>query len=284
MVGYFQPQTVQEALERLAVGDSTVAAGCTDLFPATEHQSLAGTVLDITRLAELRGISETGTGWRVGANTTWSAVIDAVLPASFDGLKSAAGAVGSVQIQNAATIGGNICNASPAADGVPALLTLEAEVEMSSTRGSRRMPLQSFIKGPRQIALQPDELMVAIHVPASAARGQSGFLKLGSRKHLVISIAMVAVRLVVTDGKIQDAAISVGACSPVATRLVKLENALKGASVDAALGIVKPALIEPELTPIEDIRADRNYRFVATAEITRRAVASVLAKADGLVS
>ncbi len=122
-----RPRTLSEAISAAGSGDRVViAAGCTDLFPATQSQTLTGRILDLTSVDGLRGISRAAGGWRIGAATTWTDILRADLPPAFDGLKAAARQVGGVQIQNAGTIGGNLCNASPAADGVPPLLTLDA--------------------------------------------------------------------------------------------------------------------------------------------------------------
>ena len=136
--------------------------------------------------------------------------------------------VGSVQIQNRATVVGNICNASPAADGVPPLLTLGAQVKIGSLAGERHMPLGDFIQGNRKTALKPGEIVIGLVLPANSTTGVSSFLKLGARKYLVISISMVASRIHVSDGRISDAALAVGSCSLVAQRLSNLESLIIG--------------------------------------------------------
>jgi CO/xanthine dehydrogenase FAD-binding subunit len=269
---------MEDALGLLAKGGVTIAAGCTDLFPATEARSLPGSVLDITGIKALRGIGPTSSGFRIGGATTWSDVIAADLPPAFDMLKEAAREVGSRQIQNAGTIAGNLCNASPAADGVPCLLALDAKVELTSLQGVRTVPLKAFITGPRQTALAPGEMLSAIHVPQSAVQGRSRFVKLGARRYLVISIAMVAARITVENGHVKQAALAVGACGPVATRLPELEDALIGRAFDPDLpGIVTESLIASALNPIGDIRADASYRSHAAAELLRRALADLAA-------
>ncbi|GHD99463.1 xanthine dehydrogenase [Defluviimonas sp. 20V17] len=275
MAPYHRPETLPDALRLLASGGAVAAAGCTDLFPATPRAALSGSVVDLTRVAELRGISETGEGWRLGAATRWSELLRTPLPPAFDGLKAAAREVGSVQIQNAGTLGGNLCNASPAADGVPCLLTLEAEVELASARGDRRLPLATFITGARRTALDPGEVLVALHVPARAARGRGAFRKLGARRYLVISIAMVAARLELAGGRIATAALSVGACGPVATRLPAQEAALLGLAPDAAAAQVSAALVAPALSPIGDVRGGAEYRIEAAVELLRRALSDL---------
>lgn len=278
---YHRPSTLQDAVTLLADG-ATVAAGCTDLFPATSFQDLndAGhaAILDITAIPELAGIERAQDGWRIGAAATWTDVVRADLPPAFDALQAAAREVGSVQIQNAGTVGGNLCNASPAADGAPPLLALDAEVELRSAAGARRMPLGDFLLGPRKTALRSSEVLTAILIPDAATRGRSAFSKLGARRHLVISIAMTAVRLHIAEGKVAVAAIAVGACSAVAVRLPKVEAALIGQPADAALADrVTDAAVAASLSPIDDVRADAGYRSAAAATCIRRDVARLAA-------
>jgi CO/xanthine dehydrogenase FAD-binding subunit len=210
-----------------------------------------------------------------GARASWTDILRHDLPPAFDALKLAAREVGSIQIQNRGTIAGNLCNASPAADGVPPLMVLDAQVELASATGTRLLPLSDFILGNRQTARRPDELLVALRVPRASTEGASHFLKLGARRYLVISIAMVATRIALDeDGRIAEAAISVGACSAVAQRLRRLETALIGRQQGAdALDAVSDCTFD-ELTPIDDVRASAAYRRRAAAEITRRALAA----------
>jgi len=272
-MGYDRPTDLDRALEALARSGGSVLAGGTDLYPATDRPALAGDVVDITALASLRGVARTGEGWRIGAATRWSEVIAAELPPAFEALRQAAREVGSVQIQNAGTVGGNLCNASPAADGVPALMVLDAEVELRSVRGVRRMALADFLLGVRRTALAADELMAAVLIPESAGVGRSRFLKLGARKYLVISIAMVAARIEADGGVVTGAALAVGACSAVATRLPGVEAVLVGRPLDEAAGAIADDAVAALLAPIDDLRADAAYRARAAAELLRRAVA-----------
>ncbi|MDT8327398.1 MAG: FAD binding domain-containing protein [Roseovarius sp.] len=273
MSPYHRPATLQEALDVLARPGLCIAAGCTDLFPATGARALNGPVLDITAIAGLRGIKAEGDDIRIGATTTWADILRADLPPGFDMLKQAAREVGSVQIQTSGTLAGNICNASPAADGVPCLLALGAEVEIAALLGTRRVPLDAFITGVRQTTLRPGEMVTAIVIPKAQTGGRSRFLKLGTRAYLVISIAMIVARLEIENGHIRTAALAVGACSAVARRLPRQEAALIGGRADAGLvERVEAALITPDLSPIDDIRADANYRAEAAVELIRRAV------------
>jgi CO/xanthine dehydrogenase FAD-binding subunit len=270
---YDRPETLPAALALLAAGPRTVLAGGTDLYVATEAAVLPGPVLDIGGIAGLDGIARTPDGLRIGARTRWATIRDAALPPAFDALRAAAAEVGGVQIQNAGTIGGNLCNASPAADGVPPLLVLDAAVELASAAGTRQLPLGAFLGGPRRTARRPDEILTAVLIPDAATRGRSAFLKLGARRYLVISIAMVAARLAVADGRVAAAALAIGACGPIAARLPAVEAALL--DHPPAPGRIDPAAVAAALAPIDDHRAPAGYRVAAATELLRRAVAAV---------
>src|SRR5258708_21434946 len=251
MAEYLRPHRLEEALAVLE-RPHTVLAGGTDFYPAGVGRTIDEDVLDIGGIDVLRGISADAGGWRLGATTTWSDLLRADgLPPLFDGLKQAAREVGGRQIQNAGTLAGNLCNASPAADGVPPLLALDAEVELTGLSGTRQLPLAAFITGNRRTALKPGELMVAIHVDKPAHEARSAFLKLGARRYLVISIAMAAATLGIDGGRVASARIAVGACSAVAERLPRLEAALLGAPVDQRLGNLVDKAHLPPLTPID---------------------------------
>ncbi|TPL93758.1 xanthine dehydrogenase family protein subunit M [Mesorhizobium sp. B2-3-12] len=270
MTRYAKPTTVDEALALLGEGAWRILAGGTDFYPAQGSRPFRVNVLDINGLAALRGIAETDTHWVIGARTTWTDVIRHPLPPAFDALKQAAGEVGSPQIQNVASVAGNLCNASPAADGVPGLLVLDAEVELRSAAATRHLPLSDFILGNRRTALQPGEMLTAIRVPKPA--GTSAFVKLGARRYLVISIAMVAARLVVENGVVADAAVAVGSCSAVARRLAGVEAALRGLPVGTGLAEAVRSAPMTELSPIADVRGSAEYRLDAVREIVARAV------------
>jgi CO/xanthine dehydrogenase FAD-binding subunit len=268
---FLRPDLLEDAVRALAAGGWTVLAGGTDHFPARVIHQGDEDVLDITGIAGLRGIADERDHWRIGALTTWTDLIDAELPPVFDGLKAAAREVGGRQIQNRGTIGGNLCNASPAADGVPPLMSLEATVELASGAGLRSLPLDRFIRGNRRTDRRPDELITAIRVPKPRHEARARFFKLGARRYLVISIVMVAGVLEVDgSGSVATARIAVGACSAVARRLRALEADLAGRAVDGALaGVVTPDHLKP-LAPIDDVRASAGYRQEAALVLVRR--------------
>ncbi|HEV7253961.1 MAG TPA: FAD binding domain-containing protein [Mesorhizobium sp.] len=282
-MAYVRPQTLDEALGLMASGRWTQLAGGTDVFPARAGKPLPDDVLDLGALGELERIEEPPEYWAIGAGVTWAAIQRAKLPPAFFALQAAAREVGAVQVQNRATLGGNLCNASPAADGVPALLVLDAEVELRSRSVARRLRLEEFILGNRRTARRPDELLTRILVPKASASGGTAFQKLGARRYLVISIAMCAARLALDEGgRVSHAAVAVGACSPVAQRLPALERDLLGrpAHREALAALPDPARHFAELSPIGDVRAAASYRRVAAAEIVRRALAEAAGRLD----
>ncbi len=275
MTLYQRPQTLPEALALLAGSPRQVLAGGSDFYPALAGDALHGSVLDLTGVAGLRGIVAGPDGLRIGACTTWAEVAAAALPPALAAVQQAAVQIGGRQIQNAGTIGGNLCHASPA--GVPPRVVLGAEGELASPRGLRRLVLADFITGPRRTARAADEVLVAVLIPQAALAGQSRFLKLGARAWLVISIAMVAVRIVTAQGRVAEAALAVGACSAVARRLPAVEAHLIGAPLADAAGLIRDAAVATALDPLDDLRGTATYRATAAAELLRRAVADVAA-------
>jgi CO/xanthine dehydrogenase FAD-binding subunit len=281
VIRYAKPTTVDEALALLGEGAWRILAGGTDFYPAQGSKPFRDSVLDINGLAALRGIAETGSHWVIGARTTWTDIIRHPLPPAFDALKQAAREVGSAQIQNVASVAGNLCNASPAADGVPGLLTLDAEVELRSAAATRHLPLRDFILGNRRTALQASEMVTAIRVAKPGATGTSAFVKLGARRYLVISIAMVAARLVVENGAVTEAAVAAGSCSVVAKRLAGVEAALRGLAVGPSLADAVLSAPMAELSPIADVRGSAEYRLDAVREIVARAVLTATGQMTG---
>ena len=277
MARYLRPQTLTEAVAALQAQEGLrILAGGTDVYPALGEAAPHADLLDIAGLAALRGIAGGPKGLRIGALATWTDVQRADLGPAYLALQEAGREVGSPQIQNVGTVAGNVCNASPAADGTVALMALGAEVEIAGPGGSRRVPLADFVTGVRRVALRPAEIVVALHLPPLS--GRSAFVKLGARRYLVISIAMVAAHVEQdAQGRIARAAVAVGSCSPVARRLPALEAALVGAGAADLADAVRPELIEG-LAPISDVRAEAAYRDDAVPVLVRRALARCLAE------
>ena len=287
MINYFRPETIEEALELKAARELQVLAGGTDVYPIRTTREAWGEtghsdVLDITRLADLRRIEDQGGHIRIGCLVTWTDIINAVLPAAFDALKLAAREVGGIQIQNRGTIVGNICNASPAADGTPCLLAMDAEVELSCASERRVVPLAEFHDGYRSTICRPDEIVTAILIPRLPGEAVSHFLKLGARRYLVISIAMAAGILVPDDaGRVADARVAVGSCSATAARLGDLERALVGCPLDGTLAeVVEDGHLAP-LSPIDDVRATGDYRQAAARSLVQDLLLGLVSRSQG---
>jgi CO/xanthine dehydrogenase FAD-binding subunit len=270
---FFRPRTLDDALAQLATGNAQILAGGTDVFPALVDKPQTRPFLDISGLPELRGITLGETHVRIGACVTWAEIIKADLPSGFDALKAAAREVGSIQIQNRGTVAGNLCNASPAADGIPPLLILDADVELAGPSGRRRLPLAHFLAGYRKTERREDEIVTAVLVPKAMTGARSAFLKLGARRYLVISIVMVAAALR-TDkaGCIDAARVAVGACSAVAQRLPAVEAALVGQCAQPGIGGLALDQDLTTLTPIDDVRATAAYRTDAARTLIARAL------------
>ncbi len=270
---YLRPRTLNEAVDALGEPGAQVLAGGTDFYPALGERWISTPVVDITAVREIKGIAREKDYFRIGGGTTWTKVLQTPLPQCFDALKSAAREIGSVQIQNRGTVAGNLCNASPAADSVPPLLALDAEVELASSSGTRRVPLAEFIVGNRKTLRAAGEILTAVIVPRTVEDAPSVFLKLGARRYLVISIAMVAAVVSVNEqGRVRYARVAVGSCSVRAQRLTALEQVLLDKPADAGLA----ALVSPEhlssLSPIDDVRATATYRRDAALTLVRRAL------------
>jgi CO/xanthine dehydrogenase FAD-binding subunit len=270
---YSRPKTLDAALHVLAQDGGQILSGGTDFFPALGDRPAPDRVIDISGLAEIKGIAVEADHIRIGGLTTWSQLVATPLPRCFDALKSAAREIGGIQIQNRGTVAGNLCNASPAADSVPPLLALDAEVGLISEAGSRRMSLADFIVGNRKTVRRPDEILANVIVPRTLDDARSVFLKLGARRYLVISIAMVAA-VVQTDnaGRVAEARIAIGSCSAAARRLPALERALVGIPARIGLGTIAQAEHLAQLSPIDDVRATASYRNDAALTLVRRAL------------
>ncbi len=302
-----RPETLEQGLSTLSAlagqppsqppGEPVLIAGGTDIYPARVGQTLMSPTIDLSALTELSGVSRTRISdqdfIRIGAMTRWAQLRDRGSPLlagpAHDALAMAAAEVGGRQIQNRATLGGNLCNASPAADGVPVLLALNASVVLSSTDGSRILPVDQFITGPRRTVLRANELLEAILIPDTASLPglcHSAFLKLGQRRYLVISAAMVAISLRwsgVGNPVLEAGAVAVGSCGPAACRLAQLEQQLRGLSPGQLHQLSERALnpdwLQP-LRPITDMRASAAYRTGAVDIMIRRCLA-VLSQAPG---
>ena len=257
------PQSLSEALTIIA-SDSCAwrpFAGGTDLMVLLEAGKLPHkNYLNIWKLPELRGIEVTDTFVSLGALTTYTEVQNhEILRKEFPMLCQAAKETGGIAIQNRGTLGGNIVNASPAADSPPALLAYDAELELVSKHGERRIPYFKFHSGYKQMDIRPDELLRAIRLPRAANRLTHYYRKVGTRKAQAISKVCFAAVGSMTDGKIETVRIALGSIAPIPLRCVQTENALRNQTIDSIAAA--RAIFASEISPIDDLRSTRDYRL-----------------------
>ena len=258
---YLRPKNLLEATKFLSERNFKILSGGTDIYPSHVGRALPDNILDLSALAELQDISHSDHETRIGGAVTWTALASANLPPAFRALQLAALQIGSVQVQNRGTIAGNLCNASPAADGVPPLLVLDAEVELISLSGVRRIPLTNFIEGYRKTQIRADEILSAIIIPKTTNDERSVFVKLGARKYQVISIVMVAALLRRdVSGNIVEARVAVGSASEIAQRLLAVEQAILGSAKHKKPSTLLRREQFSSLKPIDDSRGTEKYR------------------------
>lgn len=222
-----------------------------------QHQNY----LNIWNLGELRGIEVTNDQIVLGALTTYSEVqAQPILREEFPMLCQAASETGGLAIQNRGTLGGNIANASPAADSPPALLAYDAELELTSTRGSRWLPYQGFHTGYKQMAIQPDELLVRIRIKRNQGLTHQYYRKVGTRKAQAISKVCFAGTARMEGSLIQDVRIVLGSVAPVPLRCLKTEAVLRGKDLSSVTADAISELSR-EIVPIDDIRSTGAYRL-----------------------
>jgi len=259
------PESLSEALVLLSrePGVWQPFAGGTDLMVLLEAGKLSHKrFLSVAKLNDLRGIVVTADFVILGAMSTYAEIQNhPVLQAEFPLLCAAARETGSIATQNRGTLGGNIVNASPAADSPPALLVYDAEVELISVRGSRWLPYHGFHTGYKQIQLASDELLRAVRLPRRSKPWRQYYRKVGTRKAQAISKVCFAGAALVEGGKILDVRIALGSVAPLVLRAVKTEDALRGSSVAPTSIVVARQTLVREIAPIDDIRSTAHYRL-----------------------
>jgi len=261
-------------------------AGGTDLMVLLEAGKLPHrNYINIWGLHELRGIEATDTHITLGALTTYTEIQDnPILRSEFPMLCQAASETGGLAIQNRGTIGGNIINASPAADSPPALLAYDAEIELVSTRGSRWLPYHGFHTGYKQMHIAPDELLARIRLPRNTAGLMHYYRKVGTRKAQAISKVCFAAVGRTHNEQIAETRIAVGSVAPIIVRCVETENALKDRKPDAETISLACANLVREISPIDDIRSTANYRLQVAKNLLTDFLSSALICALFLVA
>ena len=265
------PRSLEAALSLLAdePGVWKPFAGGTDLMVLLEAGKLTHrNYINIWRLDELRGINANNDHVTLGALTTYTDIqANPILQSEFPMLCQAASETGGLAIQNRGTLGGNIVNASPAADSPPALLAYDAEVELVSTQGSRWLPYQGFHTGYKQMLIRPDELLTRIRLPRNTSGATHYYRKVGTRKAQAISKVCFAAVGRTSNGRIEDARVVVGSVAPIIVRCLQTESALRDQKPDAVTMQSAQASLLREISPIDDIRSTANYRLHVTLNL-----------------
>ena len=263
------PRSLDEALRRLATDPSLRPfAGGTDLMVQLEAGLLKpGRYLSIWALRELRGVRETPDGVAIGALTTYTDVRRSPLLAPYPLLAQAAAETGSVATQNRGTVGGNIANASPAADTPPALLVYDATIELVSASGSRRVPYDTFHTGYKQMDLRPGEIVAAVHLPRRADGWRDSYRKVGTRRAQAISKVCFAGSVRMKGVTVADVRLAFGSVAPTIVRARHAEDAVRGRALDARVVQDAVAALGQDISPIDDIRSTAKYRSAVAANL-----------------
>ena len=282
---YERPQTIEDAVAAMGAGDARALAGGTDLVPQLrEGRRRAGRVVDLKRIAELTAIVALPDGaFGIGAAATASAVArHAGLAAAFPAVAQSAQLIGGVQIQNRASLGGNICNAAPSADAVPALICHEARALIAGRDGRREVALEALFRAPGRTALEPSEILVSILLPRPQPRAAAKYLRFTPRREMDIAIAGAGAWLRLdAQGAIADARIVLASVAPTPIRAPSAERKLIGERPTRALLEEAGRLAAGDARPISDTRGSADYRRSLVAVLTERALADCCRQLDG---
>lgn len=276
---YYAPSSLQEAFALLARegGEAKVLAGGTDLLLQMRRRVRSyRAVVNIKSIPDLVGISsDAGGDLSIGAAATFRALeTGATALRRYPALVEAARVVAGVQLRNLATVGGNLGNASPAADSVPPLVALGATATIAGSGGTRVLPVEECFLGPGRTVLAPDELFVRFSVPPAAPRSGNAYQRFTPRSAMDIAVVSVAASLELeASGHVKECRVALGAVSPVPLRARGAEETLKGQRLTEALLQRAGALAAQEAQPISDIRGSAEYRRAMVAVLTRRVVA-----------
>jgi len=264
---YAAPTSLKEALEAMADGKASCVAGGTDLWVQKDEpgKQVGSRLVNIKRVPELQGITEEKGRIRLGALVTMTEILESdLLKQRIPVLPATADKFASVQIRNAATVGGNIANASPAADFVIPLLCLNAEVELASAKGgkvaTRTIPITEIFVGPGRSKIEANELITGVKIEIPGKGFYAGFAKTGPRPALEIAVVSLCLAADLKGGALSDVRVALGAVAPTPIRASKTEAVLEGQTIDDAL--IEKALdtLDGEIKPIDDHRGSAWYR------------------------
>ena len=278
------PTSVDDCLKAMAGHgpDVKLVAGGTDLLPQLKNSLLKpALVVDLSGVKELRAIErDAGGGLRIGAAVTARELeLDARVRAEYPAIAESAALVGSIQIRNLATLGGNLCNAAPSADMAPPLIALEAEAVIVGPKGRRRVPMSTFFQGVRRTVLGPDELLLELVVPKPAPRSGGSYLRHTPRRELDIAVVGVASQLTLDDGVCAKARIALASVAPTPVRAPEAEHALEGQPLTPERIEAAATLAVSAASPISDQRGSAEYRRHLVRVLTRRTLITARGRA-----
>lgn len=276
-VEYMAPSSLKEAFHLLKEyqNKARLLAGGTDLIPKMKKRAIAAEmIIDLNRIPGLTGIEIRGDRLHIRGLTRLAEIKESPLvKEKAPALAQAIGLMASPPIRNRATIVGNLCTASPAADTAPPLLVLDALVKMESIRGERIVPLSEFFLGPEKTVKRPDEILTEVIIPVQ--EGNSAFMKLGRRKAFTLAVVSAAAFVRTRKGKFEEVRVALGAVAPIPMRGRKVEEALKGSEVNEQKIVQAAERVREEVSPITDVRASAEYRKDMSYVLTRRILEQV---------
>jgi len=269
---YVKIKTVQDLIDRIEGQNVRILCGGTDLVVKMRAGAIDPQVLlDISDTEDLRGISEEKDAVTIGAATTVSEIIaDPVVAEKLPLLQTVLRTLGSTQIRNRATLGGNLVNASPAADSAIPLLLYQALVNISGVRGDRVVEIEDFLIAPGKTALESDEFVRSVSIPVPQAAFKPFFHKVGRRKAMIIAIASLGALVNAKDDKIDEIRLAAGSVAPRPIRLHELEDNLAGKAITADLIEQAKLAAVHAVSPIDDVRASADYRREVIGELVAR--------------
>jgi CO/xanthine dehydrogenase FAD-binding subunit len=274
---YVRPRDLDEALHvRAEHPDWMVLAGGTDLMVNANHRPAPSGIVDLWRLAGLGGITATTSSVTIGAGTTWlevehhPAIVERWRP-----LAAAAREIGALQIQARGTVGGNVGTSSPVGDSLPVLLALDAELELASVRGRRRVAYREYCTGYRKTLLAPDELIVAATIPAPSPSTRTTWRKVGTRRAQSISKVMGAAAIELDGNLVKSARVALGAVADRPIRIAAVERAVIGLPPQQAADAARAAL-RTAIKPIDDVRSTAAYRHEVAENLVARFFSGIL--------
>ena len=282
-IDYIRPGNIGELLELLSDnhdGRYRVYAGGTDLIPKLKARAISPpeTLVDLKGIPGLDYIDyDDSDGLRIGALSTIRSIeTSPVVREKYPLLSQASASIASIQVRNRGTMAGNICNAVPSADSAPPLLSLEARLLCVSKKGERVINIDEFFTGPNKCALEPDEILCEIQIPALPENSRGVFIKLSPRSRMDLAVVNIAVLCVNEKGHLKNIRISLGAVAPIPIRARKAERSLEGAKADDKAILNAAKMASAESRPIDDHRASAEYRRMMVEVLVRRAIGQVI--------